>query len=294
MANTQILKRRMRSVRNTRQITKAMEMVAASKLRRMGEAVNFSRSYNDITASIIRQLANNQEVKNHPYFAPPASKSKLYVVFTSDRGLVGALNTNAINEALRSFSDDRKVDITPSVIVIGRKGARFFSRLKDINLLGEYEGVADKPELNVFAPILETINTGLRNGTFSSVDFIFTGYRSTLIQQVQKSQVLPVTLIQEAQEKPDKPEHKIVYELEPSPEAVLEKALRLYIESQLVHARIETAASEYAMQMMAMSSATRNAGDLIDNLTLELNATRQAAITQEIAEITGGAAAIAS
>jgi F-type H+-transporting ATPase subunit gamma len=257
MANTQVLQRRIRSVKNTRQITKAMEMVAASKLRRMGQAVEHSRSYNDITASIVRRLANNQEVKYHPYFTPAKTKNKLYVVFTSDRGLVGALNTNVLNEALRSFTADQQTGTRSSVIVIGRKGARFFARLKDLNILGEYEGITDQPDLNDFASLLDTIDKGLREG------------------------------------KESPPDNK-VYELEPSVEAVLDKALRLYIESQLVHARVETAVSEYAMQMMAMSNASRNAGDLIDNLTLELNATRQAAITQEIAEITGGAAAIAT
>jgi F-type H+-transporting ATPase subunit gamma len=290
MANTQVLQRRIRSVKNTRQITKAMEMVAASKLRRMGQAVEHSRSYNDITASIVRRLANNQEVKYHPYFTPAKTKNKLYVVFTSDRGLVGALNTNVLNEALRSFTADQQTGTRSSVIVIGRKGARFFARLKDLNILGEYEGITDQPDLNDFASLLDTIDKGLREGSFSSVDFIYTAFRSTLVQQVQKDQILPISL---AEDKESPPDNK-VYELEPSVEAVLDKALRLYIESQLVHARVETAVSEYAMQMMAMSNASRNAGDLIDNLTLELNATRQAAITQEIAEITGGAAAIAT
>jgi F-type H+-transporting ATPase subunit gamma len=177
-----------------------------------------------------------------------------------------------------------------SVIVFGKKGARFFSHIAGINLLGTYQDVADTPDSNIFAPVLETIEKGFEAGNFSSVVLVYTEFVSALTQKVKLSPLLPITLPEDASEE----ESKIVYEFEPNLEAVLEEALRLYFESQLMQARIESAASEHAMRMVAMGNANRNAGDLIDGLTLELNATRQAAITQEIAEITGGAAAIAS
>jgi F-type H+-transporting ATPase subunit gamma len=146
------------------------------------------------------------------------------------------------------------------------------------------------PEANLFASILETISNGFDSGRFNSVKVIYTEFKSALVQTVKEKQLLPIALEENEPSSTD----KTVFEFEPDLEAVLDEAVRLYFESQLIQARIESAASEYAMRMIAMGNANRNAGDLIDNLTLELNATRQAAITQEISEITGGAEAISA
>lgn len=290
MASTQILKRRIRSIGNTKQITKAMELVAAAKMRRVQEVAARSRIYSDATISILRRLTSSVEAKSHPYFSPPASKGKLYVIFTSDGGLAGAYNSNVFNAAARSFANDKQNAVEPYVIAFGRKGARHFSRGTNIELIGEYEGVADDPDANVFAATLETITHGIREARFSSVALIYTEFISTLKQQVRTLQLIPIETPEETSETENQSE--VVFEFEPSVEEVLESALRLYFESSLRRARIEAAASEHAMRMMSMSNANRNAGDLIDALTLELNATRQAAITQEIAEIIGGANAI--
>jgi F-type H+-transporting ATPase subunit gamma len=281
------LKRRIRSVKNAKQITKALEVVAASRMRRVQAAVERSRTFGNIAASIIRRVAPSQEAQQHPYFKAASNDKKLYIVFTSDRGQAGAFNSNILHASTKAMEADNN---NSSVIVFGKKGARFFSHLAGINLLGTYQDVADIPESNIFAPVLETIEKGFNAGDFSSVVLVYTEFVSALAQKVKLSPLLPITLPEDAPEE----ENKIVYEFEPNLEAVLEEALRLYFESQLMQARIESAASEHAMRMVAMGNANRNAGDLIDGLTLELNATRQAAITQEIAEITGGAAAISS
>lgn len=292
MANTQGLKRRIRSVSNTRQITKAMEMVSAAKMRRVQEAAARSRIYSDAAISVLRKLSGSVEAAHHPYFNPPASKSKLYVVFTSDSGLAGAYNSNIFNFAHRAFDADRAKGLQPLVIVLGRKGAHHFSRGTNIRLLGEYENVPDDPDINVFAAILETITSGVKNGDFGSVELIYNEFRSTLIQRPVSLQLIPIAPPADETTEKDN-EVNVVFEFEPSVEAVLESALKLYFESSLRRARIEAAASEHAMRMMSMNNANRNAGELIDNLRLELNATRQAAITQEMAEIIGGANAIA-
>lgn len=289
MAQTQTLNRRIRSVKNAKQITKAMEVVAASRMRRIQAVVQHARLYGEFAASIIRQVAPSQEAKHHPYFRPAANASKLYVIFTSDRGLAGAYNSNIFHLSLRSFAQDQIAGGQISVIVFGRKGARFFARVGQIQLIGGYEDVADAPEANVFAPVLETITNGVLNGNFAAVDLIYTEFRSTLNQQATRLPLLPISL-PEAEEK----QTYTVYEFEPSLDEVLTEATRLYFEAQLMRARVESAVSEYAMRMLAMGNANRNASDLIDNLTLELNASRQASITQEIAEITGGASAIAT
>lgn len=288
MASTQALNRRIRSIKNAKQITKAMEVVAAARMRRVQTEVGHVRAYADVATSIIRRVAPSEEAKHHPYFKQVHATSRLYIIFTSDRGLAGAFNSNVINLATRSFEEDKNSSITPLVVVFGRKGARFFARLSDISLVGEYEDISDTPDANVFAAALETIKHGFDAGDFNGVNIIYTEFISTLTQKVNNFPLLPIRVGD------DPGQSTTVFEFEPSLEAVLEEAIRLYFESRLMQARVESAASEYAMRMMAMGNATRNASDLIDGLTLELNSTRQASITQEIAEITGGAAAIAS
>lgn len=289
MANTQVLKRRIRSVSNTKQITKAMELVAAAKMRRVQDAAAKARVYSDASISILRQLTNTPEAKQNIYFSPPPAKNKLYVIFTSDSGLAGAYNSNIFNAAGNAFIEDRRSGINPEVIAFGRKGARHFSKLNGISLRGYYENIVDEPDINVFAPALETIMDGVKDGDFASVVLVYTEPVSTIVQRVRTLQLIPVESPSDSEEEPSKK----VYELEPDANEVLDEALKIYFESSLRRARIDAAASEHAMRMMSMNSANRNAGDLIDNLTLELNATRQAAITQEMAEIIGGADAIA-
>lgn len=290
MAQTQILKRRIRSVGNTRQITKAMELVAAAKMRRVQEAARKSRIYSDAAIGLLQRFSHNPEVAGNPFFRPPAGRDKLYVIFNSDSGLAGAYNTNIFNAASKIFAEDNKGGLTPKAIVFGRKGASHFSRGTNIELIGDYEGIADDPDINVFAPVLETINDGLGDGLFSSVTLIFTESITTMSQQVRTLQLVPIqSQLDEAEKENIAP---ISYEFEPESQAVLDSALKLYIESAIRRARVEAAASEHAMRMMSMGNANRNAGDLIDSLTLELNATRQAAITQEMAEIIAGANAI--
>jgi F-type H+-transporting ATPase subunit gamma len=289
MAQDQVLKRRVRSVKNAKQITKALEVVAASRMRRVQAAVEHSRQYGNIAAEIIRRVAPSQEAQQHPYFKQAEVKTNaLYIVFTSDRGQAGAFNSNIFHLVTNAMHEDRQAGLSSSVIVFGRKGSRFFARIKNINLLGTYQDIEDNPETNVFAPVIETIESDFENGDFGTVNIVFTEFVSALNQKAQIRQLLPVTVPEDA----DENEKTTVYEFEPDLEAVIEEALRLYLEAQLMQARIESAASEHSMRMVAMGNANRNASDLIDALTLELNAARQATITQEIAEITGGAAAI--
>lgn len=289
MANTKIIQRRIRSVKNAKQITKALEVVAASRMRRVLDFVEKSRTYGDLAAQIMRRIAPSQEAQLHPYFATAADKPALYVIITSDRGQAGAFNSNVFHLALTNFKTEKH---KPQVVVFGRKGARFFSHLNDVDLRGAYEDVGDNPEVNVFAPVMEMISVGMRDASIGSVKIIYTQFLTSLSQKANLFQLLPIDLAQVTPESPD--EGMRVYEFEPEISDVLDEAIRLYFEAKLMQAKIESAASEHAMRMIAMGNANRNASDLIDGLTLELNATRQAAITQEIAEITGGAAAIAA
>jgi len=288
MAQTQTIKRRMRSVRNAGQITKALEVVAASRMRRIQGAVGQVRLYAEAADSIMRRIAPSQEAHAHPYFNKGSGKARLYIMFNSDRGQAGAFNSNLFAQAHRSFIRDKSDGFSSEVIVYGRKGSSHFARLADVEMVGAYDNIPDIPEVNVFAPALETIQDGFDEGRYESVHLISTKFKSSLIQQVTQDQLLPISLPES-----DNPQSaSIVYEFEPSIEAVLEEALRIYFEASFMSARVESAASEHSMRMIAMGNANRNARDLIEDLTLELNSVRQAAITQEIAEITGGAQAV--
>jgi F-type H+-transporting ATPase subunit gamma len=288
MAQTRTLQRRIRSVKNAKQITKALEVVAAARMRRVVQLVEGSRTYGELAADIMRRIAGNPEAKNHPFFAPAADKPTLYIIITSDRGQAGAFNSNVFNLALEGFKAEKQ---RPQVVVFGRKGSRFFSRLAGLDLRGTYENIPDNPDVNVFAPIIDLIEQSAADGSIGRVVIIYTQFLSPLVQKAGTFQFLPIDINQVDTQVPAEPK---VYEFEPETTDVLDEAIRLYAAAKLMQARIESAASEHAMRMVAMGNANRNASDLIDDLTLELNATRQAAITQEIAEITGGAAAIAS
>ncbi len=287
MAQTRTLQRRIRSVRNAKQITKALEVVAASRMRRVVQLVEGSRMYGELAASVMSRIAANPEAHPLAYFSPPTDKPNLYLIFTSDRGQAGAFNANIFHTAAQASKDDRQ---RPQVVVFGRKGARFFSRIKNIDLRSTFEDIEDMPHVNVFAPAMGMAIEGMANGEFSKVVIIFTQFISSLTQKAVAIQLFPL----DSNQDPAEPAPSRVYEFEPDITDVLDEGIRLYLEARLMQAKIESAASEHAMRMVAMGNANRNASDLIDNLTLELNATRQAAITQEIAEITGGAAAIAS
>ena len=286
MAQTKIIQRRIRSVKNAKQITKALEVVAASRMRRVVGAVQNARNYGNLASAIIARIATSPEAKIHPFFTPASDKPTLYIAITSDRGQAGAFNSNLFNLALQNFRADFA---RPQVIVYGRKGSRFFAHLDGIELIGAYEDIADIPEANIFAPILEAIAASMIGGKISGVKIIYTEFLSSLNQRATALQLLPIDPAVAAE---NQLPSEVVYEFEPEVSDVLAEGMKLYFEAKLMQAKIESAASEHAMRMMAMGNANRNASDLIDNLTLELNATRQAAITQEIAEITGGVVAI--
>lgn len=285
MAQTQSLQRRIRSVKNAKQITKALEVVAASRMRRVVQLVEGSRAYGELASAIMARITVNPEAQNSPYFLSNSDKPPLYVIITSDRGQAGAYNSNIFHTTAEALKQERQ---RPQVVVFGRKGARFFSHVKNIDLLGTYENIDDIPDINVFASTLKMIIDNMAQGQVSKVVIIYTQFISSLTQKATALQLLPADLSQQTQET------NRVYEFEPDIASVLDESVRLYLEARLMQAKVESAASEHAMRMVAMGNANRNATDLIDNLTLELNATRQAAITQEIAEITGGAAAIAT
>ena len=286
MASTIILRRRITSIRNTRQITQAQQLVAASKLRRAQEYALQSRAYGELANELLGRLGGQSEVSRQPLFEQRSVKSRLYILITSNTGLAGAYNANVIKQLTNAVQKDRDAKVASHVIAIGNKGAQFVRRVSGLDLEAAYPGFGNRPSANDLRPVLNTLIEQYKAGEVDEVRVIYTKFISTVTQSAQSLQLLPAS----APETTDK--IKDISNFEPDVETVIDQVATRLIEAQVWHALLESIASEHAMRMVAMKNATDNAKDLIDDYTLELNTARQAAITQELAEITGGAEAL--
>lgn len=306
MASTQQLKARIGSVKNTRQITKAMELVSASKMRKAQEATLASRDYTLTARQILTRLRELTDVSSHRLFAIRDVKNRILVVITSDRGLAGAYNANVLRQLTKELQRDRDNGIHTHLILIGKQATRFAAKLKDVLVLGSYDHMPEHPTIADLAPILSTVKTAfggkvefresyesdrpekiVTEPAVDAVDVLYTDYKSSVVQEVNMSRLLPAAF-KEAQVS----DQLGLAIFEPSPKKVLDDVADKLIDVQLWQAYLESQASEQSARMMAMKTASDNAGELIDDLTLAMNTARQAAITQELAEITGGAEAI--
>lgn len=287
MASTIVLKRRITSIKNTRQITKAMQLVSASKLRRAQEYAAASRAYAELANELLTRLSGISEVERQPLFAKRTVKSRLYVVITSNSGLAGAYNANILKQLTVGLQNDQGSKVKSHVIAVGNKGGQFVRRLSEAELVAVYPALGDQPTANDVRPMLNTILELYRDGQVDEVRLLYTKFKSTVVQEAQSLQLLPA-------QAPELDESKVetVSNFEPDVETVIDQVAVRLIEAQIWQSVLESLASEHAMRMVAMKNATDNAKELIDDYTLELNTARQAAITQELAEITGGAEAL--
>ena len=286
MASTIVLRRRIKSIKNTRQITQAQQLVAASKLRRAQQYAMRSRPYAELAEELLARLSGLTEVERQPLFEKRTVKNRLYIVITSNSGLAGAYNANVLKQLTNGVKADREAKITSHVLAIGNKGAQFIRRLHDLDLQAAYPGFGDEPTANDLRPILNTIVQQYKDGEVDDVRVLFTQFKSTVSQVATTQQLLP------AQAAVADTTVQAISNFEPDVETVIDQVATRLIEAQVWQALLESIASEHAMRMIAMKNATDNAKDLIDDYTLELNTARQAAITQELAEITGGAEAL--
>lgn len=287
MASTQQIKSRIRSVKNTKQITKAMQLVAASKMRKAQEAASQTRYFSQTARELLTRLRQLINVQQYDLFRPRPIKSRLLLVVTSDTGLAGAYDGNILKLYLGELKKDREAGIKNQTIAIGRKGAAVATRLHDVEVVGAYHNFPNNPSANELQPIVGTAVQLYAEGTIDAVDVIFTHFNSAVSQEAQLLHLLPAGF-----EETEVTEQINLAVFEPSEEAVLQNATLRLIEAQLLQALLESFASEHSMRMMAMKNATDNATELVDDLTLLFNNARQAAITQELAEITGGAEAM--
>lgn len=289
MASTIILRRRIKSIKNTRQITQAQQLVAASKLRRAQEFAAASRPYAELANELLAKLSSQSEVARQPLFVKREVKNRLYIVITSNSGLAGAYNANVLKQLTHAIAEDQKNKVGSHVISIGNRGSQFVRRIEGVDLQAAYPAYGDHPSANDLRPVLNTLMELYKTEAVDEVQVLYTRFKSTVAQIASSLQLLPAT-VPVADEA--KPAEQVVATFEPDVETVTDQVTIRLVEAQVWQALLESIASEHAMRMVAMKNATDNAKDLIDDYTLELNTARQAAITQELAEITGGAEAL--
>lgn len=289
MASTRQIKSRIRSVSSNKQITKAMELVAASKLRKAQEETLRTRQYSDMARDLLASVGERRDVRQHELFAKREIKSRIVIVMTSDRGLAGAFNANVLKLLAKQLQADDAKNISTTVLAIGKKGAQFVSKLHDVEAVGVYEAasIEDTTELRA---ILTTVVDAFRSKEVDSVEVITTRFVNSFTQTAQQFNLLPAG-IEDAEKLPvgGVPGYA---KFEPTIEAVLDYVTVRLIEAQLFQALLDARASEHAMRRVAMKNASDNAGDIVDDLTLEMNKVRQAAITQELSEISAGVEAM--
>lgn len=284
MAGMRDIKRRIKSVNSTKQITKAMELVSTAKLRRTRSRLEKVKPYFETVNQTIQEILGSSSNIDHPYTSEREVKKSLYIVITADRGLCGGYNINAIKKALEDIEDKENA----SFIVIGQKAKGYFSK-RGYDIVGEYVNISEKPEYNDAKSIGRLALNLYEEGKIDEIKLVYTQFVSTISQVPKRIKLLPVA--KEEKEKTGEEEFKYV-SYEPSPSVVLDYLIPKYIESTIFGTLVESAASEQAARRVAMESATDNAEEMIDSLVLSFNQARQAAITQEITEIVGGAEAL--
>ena len=294
MANTTALKRRIGSVKNTRQITKAMELVAASKMKKAQAQALATRDYRESAKGILGRISTVSDVSLNPLFSTRPIDEHLMIVITSDLGLAGGYDGNIIKAAIKQIEENNSKKIKTNIVAIGRKAGQFFSRVKDLNVTSAYPMFSRDPSPADIRPIITNTIKQYEEKGIDKASIIYTEFISNISQEVKSIDILPATL---DSSKEDKDQENKISELEvaifePNIDEIVEDAVMRLIEVQLWQATLEALASEYSMRMVAMKNASDNANDIIDDLTLEFNTARQAEVTQEIAEIVGGAEAV--
>ncbi|HHW60983.1 MAG TPA: F0F1 ATP synthase subunit gamma [Syntrophomonadaceae bacterium] len=286
-AGVREFKRRIRSVTNTQQITKAMEMVAAARLRRAQESAEASRPYTETLQETLARLAAVSTDVEHPLLVTREDVRKVgYVVVTADRGLCGAYNTNIIRAAEEAIAAEER-QVENGIIAVGRKARDFY--IKRQGLDAEFINLGDDVSYTDAREIAQFVMNAYENEEVDEVYLVYARFINALRQDPTITKLLP---LDPPSEELMAEEELVEYIYEPSADVILLNLLPRYVGSQIYHALLESKASEFGARMTAMGNATENAAEIIDNLTLQMNKVRQAAITDEILDIVGGAEAL--
>lgn len=280
------------SIKNTQKITRAMEMVAASKMRKTKDRMQATRPYSKKISQIIRHLAHANPEYKHPFLATRDIKRIGVIVITSDRGLCGGLNSNLFKTLLKKLVAWEKDNIEVDFCTVGTKGSHFFSNI-NANLLGQINKLGDTPHLNDIVGLIKIMLDAYTHGTIDALYVVSNEFINAIVQRPLITKLIPVLATELEDETNDYFRHKYWdYLYEPDAKEVLDTLLTRYIESIVYQGLVENNACEQSARMVAMKSASDNAGNIIDELQLVYNKARQAAITQEISEIVAGAAAV--
>jgi len=285
MPSSKEIKKQIGSIENTKKITSAMEMVAASKMRKAEARMHATRPYAEKMRQVIGHIGKAHPEYTHPFMEEREAKNAGIIIITSDRGLCGGLNTNAMRETLNLMEDLQGQGVAYQAAAIGKKSQPLLNRL-GVNIMAERSDYGDAPEVTDIAGTVKVVMDAYMAGELDRVYLVYNQFVNTMTQNVQTEQILPITDVAE----PDELHWDYIYE--PEPQAVIDGLMERYVESLVFHGLVENIASEQAARMVAMKSASDNAEDLIEDLKLSYNKARQAAITAELAEITSGAAAL--
>jgi F-type H+-transporting ATPase subunit gamma len=287
MPGSREIRNKIRSVRNTQKITKAMEMVAASKMRRAQERMRHARPYGEKIRNVAAHLSYANSEYRHPFLIERDTVKRIgMIVVTSDKGLCGGLNTNVLRLALNSIKQWQSEGEEVEVCTIGNKGLGFMQRL-NANIVSQVTGLGDRPQMEKLVGAIKVMLDGYSEDRFDRLMIFYTRFINTMKQEPVLEQLLPLS-----GERIGAATGRWDYIYEPEAKAVLDEVLKRYIETLVYQAVAENIASEQSARMVAMKAASDNAGTLIDELTLIYNKSRQASITKELSEIVGGAAAV--
>ncbi len=287
MPGSKEIRTKIKSVQNTRKITKAMEMVAASKMRKAQERMRAARPYADKIRNVAAHLSHANSEYRHPFLVERDTVKKVgIIIITTDKGLCGGLNTNVQRLALNKIKEWEAEGEQFEVCCIGNKGLGFMQRL-GTNIVSQMTQIGDKPAMDKLIGTVKVMTDGYTEDRFDRLMIFYTRFINTMKQEPVMEQLLPLS-----GERLGSPSGTWDYLYEPDPQAVLDQALTRYVEAIIYQAISENIASEQSARMVAMKSASDNAANVIDELTLVYNKSRQAAITKELSEIVGGAAAV--
>jgi len=287
MSGSQEIRSQIASIQNTQKITKAMEMVAASKMKKAQDQMAKARPYADKISNVISHLAHAHPEYTSEFFAQREVKKKGYVIVSSDRGLCGGLNNNLFKSVIEAIEEDRKSNIKPAFSLIGSKASSFFQRIGG-DVIAQTSQLGDKPKIEQVLGLIKSTIDKFINREIDEVYVVYNRFVNTVSQEPIIERILPI----QAEEKNKEYDFYWDYLYEPDAETVLESLFNRYIESLVYRGIVENLACEQASRMVAMKAASDNATDLTAELQLIYNKNRQAAITQEISEIISGAAAL--
>ncbi|WP_159657281.1 F0F1 ATP synthase subunit gamma [Vibrio atypicus] len=288
MAGAKEIRNKIGSVKSTQKITKAMEMVAASKMRRSQDAMEATRPYAETMRKVIGHLANGSLEYKHPYLEEREAKRVGYIIVSTDRGLCGGLNINLFKKAMLDMKDWSAKGADIELAIIGSKATAFFNN-SGAKVAAQVSGLGDNPALEDLIGSVSVMLKKYDEGELDRLYVVFNKFENTMVQEPTIDQLLPLPKSDSEDMQRD---HAWDYIYEPEPKPLLDALLIRYVESQVYQGVVENLACEQAARMIAMKAATDNASDLIDDLELVYNKARQAAITQELSEIVSGAAAV--